>query len=1025
MPPRRWLTPFANQLRQGPPGGCGWWSGRRPRRPQSPPTPGLSARLRPALELALFALAWLVAAEIGRWLSIKPSYFVTFSPVNGLYLAVLLSQTPRRWPALALTALLAGLASESGLHGNSLALALALWGVNTLEALAGALLLRAVLSEPLRLDSVNHILALTGLGAVLPAVLGASLGALLLYGSYGTSFSNAWLLWWSADALGVLITAPLVLTAIHPPARPMWRFERALEGVALLLGLAAWGWWAFAHSLEMPMFYTAMPLLLWAGLRFGVVGAAVTLALFTALGLRLVGADAGLLSQVTPLGRVVWVQTLLSVYAVTALLVAALFHEQRRLEAQALRRSDAFAQEQLDQLNAIYDTAPVGLCVLDPELRYVRINRRLADINGVSVDDHLGRRVRDVVPNLADSAEPLFQRVLDTGEPLLNLEIHGETPARPGLRRVWLESAYPLRDGDGVIIGLNIVAEEVTERKRAEQALFEEKERALVTLHSIGDAVITTDAAGKVQFLNPVAENLTGWSAEAARGQPLPRVFQIFDEETGQPAPDPVARCLQEGQIAGLAAHSVLRGRAGREYAVEDSAAPIRGADGRIFGAVLVFRDVTAARRLARAVSYQATHDGLTGLINRQEFERRLARGLETVRGGGEHALGYLDLDQFKVVNDVGGHVAGDELLRQLSHLLRQRIRKRDTLARLGGDEFAILMEHCSVRQALRVAETVRQAVEEFRFSWEGKAFSVGVSIGLVAINQTSGGLADVLGTADAACYLAKEQGRNRVHIHHPDDAALSRRQGDMQWGSRLPRALEEGRLRLWRQPILPLGAADPGERYEILLRLKDEQGRLVSPGAFLPAAERHNLASRLDCWVVDAVCDWLTRRPERLAPLASCSINLSARSLSEAGFLNFVVERLARTPLPPAKLCFEITETAAIANLSQVTRFIEALKVQGCRFALDDFGSGLCSFAYLKNLPVNYLKIDSALVRDIAVEPASYAIVKSIHEIGQVMGKRTIAESVENAASLDKLRAIGVDYAQGYWLGRPEPLPD
>lgn len=595
----------------------------------------------------------------------------------------------------------------------------------------------------------------------------------------------------------------------------------------------------------------------------------------------------------------------------------------------------------------------------------------------------------------------------------------------PGGEVHWLQCmGQAVYDPAGKPARLYGIQLDISARKRVEAALFEEKERAQVTLHSIGDAVITSDAAGKVQYLNPVAELLTGWTLNKAREQPLQQVFHIFNEETRLPAPDPVALCLREGKVASLANHTCLLGRAGREYAIEGSAAPIRGPDGAALGVVLVFSDVTSARKLAQTISYQATHDGLTGLINRQEFERRLQRVLETAQTDDtDNALGYLDLDQFKVVNDTCGHVAGDELLRQLSHVLQKRIRKRDTLARLGGDEFGILMEHCSVQQARRVMETLRKAVEDFHFLWEDKVFNIGVSIGLVAIHQASPSLVEVLNAADAACYMAKNAGRNRIHVYQADDAAVAQRQGEMQWATRLPRALEQGRLRLWRQPIVPLGDASQGDHYELLLRLEDEAGRLAPPGAFLPAAERYKLAAQLDRWVLTTALDWLTRHPDQLERLAFCTINLSVQALNEGSFLAFVLEQLDATSIPPDKLCFEVTETAAIANLANATRFINALKGRGCRFALDDFGSGLCSFAYLKNLPVDYLKIDGAFVRSITAEPTSWAIVKAIHEIGRMMGKQTIAEFVEDSQILDKLREIGVDYTQGYFLGRPQPL--
>jgi diguanylate cyclase (GGDEF)-like protein len=457
--------------------------------------------------------------------------------------------------------------------------------------------------------------------------------------------------------------------------------------------------------------------------------------------------------------------------------------------------------------------------------------------------------------------------------------------------------------------------------------------------------------------------------------------------------------------------------------------APIRRRDGRILGAVLVFRDATEARRIGLQMAHQATHDALTGLVNREEFEHRLKRVMETTRiQEADHALCYLDLDQFKVINDTCGHAAGDELLRQVGRLLKQHVRERDTLARLGGDEFGLLMEHCTLKQAERVAKAVRAALEGFRFLWDNKTFSIGVSIGLVPITENGDGLSGVVRAADTACYAAKENGGNRIHVFGKDDPELAQRHGVTQWVARINRALEEGRFCLYFQPIRPVVSSEmQGAHYELLLRMKDEEGHIVLPGAFLPAAERYDLATKLDGWVIHAMFEWLICHREHLEQLYLCEINLSGHSLSDDEFLRTVIREFDETNIPAEKICFEVTETAAIANLTKATHFIQTLKARGCRFALDDFGSGLSSFAYLKNLPVDFLKIDGVFVKSIVNDPTDLAMVKSINEIGHTMGKRTIAEFVESAAILRKLKLpeIGVDFAQGYHIGRPRPIAD
>lgn len=442
---------------------------------------------------------------------------------------------------------------------------------------------------------------------------------------------------------------------------------------------------------------------------------------------------------------------------------------------------------------------------------------------------------------------------------------------------------------------------------------------------------------------------------------------------------------------------------------------------------IAVLQDITRAKWLSHELDHQARHDALTGLLNRHEFERRLDRILAGLKHNhSEHALCFLDLDQFKVVNDTCGHHVGDELLKQLGMTLQKGIRKRDTLARLGGDEFGILMEHCPLDQAHRVANALRQSVEDFNFPWEGKSFRVGVSIGLVPITEEVTNVAELLQHADAACYMAKDQGRNRIHVYHTEDTELARRHGEMQWVTRINQALEENRFRLYAQPIASLDNETENDIcYELLLRMIDENGKVIMPRAFLPAAERYNLVTKLDRWVFETALTILKAHPDFLAQLSFCSFNISGQSFDEIDFLEFIVDQILEKNIDSKKICFEITETAMISNLETASRFISTLRVQGCSFALDDFGSGLSSFGYLKSLPVNYLKIDGMFVKNIVDDPIDNAMVKSINEVGQVMGMRTIAEFVENSEIKGMLREIGVDYAQGYGIGRPGPLLD
>ncbi len=557
----------------------------------------------------------------------------------------------------------------------------------------------------------------------------------------------------------------------------------------------------------------------------------------------------------------------------------------------------------------------------------------------------------------------------------------------------------------------------VVRTRRIENDLFREKERAAVTLHSVGDAVIAADDSGRVNYLNPIAEQLTGWRGTEANERLLPEICPLVHEQTREPRDVPV-RPPPLSRLA-IARDTVLLARDGRECPVEGSAAPIRDRAGRVTGTILVLRDVTPARHMERQLSWQATHDPLTGLANRREFEvlleRLLADSRETRRG---HGVLYMDLDQFKVVNDTCGHVAGDELLRQLAGVMQPLIRESDTLARLGGDEFGVLLEGCRLSQAERLAHKLREAVQDFRFRWDGKEFRVGASIGVVGIDAESGALATVLSAADAACYVAKDMGRNRVWVHQADEREVLERQGEMQWVARINQAFEEDRYRLYVQHARPLSAAGPLYS-EVLVRMLDEQGRIILPMAFIPAAERYGLMIAIDRWVIRHALAWL----RGAAGDGYLAINLSSQSMGNDEFLAYVMEQFDASGADPGRVCFEITETAAIANWSRTTRIVTALKARGCRLALDDFGSGMSSFGYLKSLPVDFLKIDGAFVRDMLEDRMDAVMVETINRLGHVLGLKTIAEFVENDRILARVRELGADYAQGFGLHTPEPL--
>jgi len=689
---------------------------------------------------------------------------------------------------------------------------------------------------------------------------------------------------------------------------------------------------------------------------------------------------------------------------------------ERRMAESALRASEL-------RYRRLFDNVMEGVYSSTREGRFVSVNPALAAMVGLSSPSEL----------LSLPTETIYQNDAERREIIAALERDGEVRnAEFHLRRVdgttliVVESARAVRDEHGRLAGYEGTITDISERKRAETAVFEEKEKAQVTLQSIGDAVITTDAEGHIEYLNPVAEDLTGWQSEEVRGKALGEVFDILNEASRERLENPVSRALREGQVIAVADQTVLVSRRGQEIAIQDSAAPIRDRNGKIIGAVMVFHDVSKERRLRRALAYQASHDALTGLINRREFENRLNEALLTARADEDttHVLLYLDLDQFKLVNDTCGHQAGDRLLKQITGILQTRIRTSDAIARLGGDEFGILLQDCNAERAEKIADSLRQAIREYRFEWQDGAMNVGVSIGIVEINSSSESITSVMSAADVACYAAKDSGRNRVHMYQT--GAAPERHREMQWVSRLTRAVEENRLELYYQPIVPIGAnRDPRGHYELLVRMRDENGRLVLPAEFIPAAERYNVMSMIDRWVVSQALGALAhyRTDGDVRHGYTISINLSGTSLNDDRFLEFLINELQGYDLSPGAVCFEITETAAISNLHNVVHFMREFQARGCQFSLDDFGSGLSSFMYLKNLPVDYLKIDGQFVQNMTTDRVDRCMVEAITQIGHAMGIKTIAERVESAEVLACLADIGVEYAQGIYIAMPESV--
>jgi len=693
--------------------------------------------------------------------------------------------------------------------------------------------------------------------------------------------------------------------------------------------------------------------------------------------------------------------------------------ELRRQIAGRLQAEDALRKTEISYRQLV-ETQPDLICRFLPDTTLTFVNTAYARFFGCRPEELIGRRFIELIAAAERPAIQAYLAAFIPAEPARQYE-HGALRAG-GVCRWHLWHDFAFFDEQGKITDFQAVGIDITERKQAEEALAAEKERAQVTLHSIGDAVITTDAQGKVEYLNPVAETLTGWTAAEAQGRPLREVFQIIEEASRQPAPDPVARCLREGRIVGLANHSVLISRSGKEYDIDDSAAPILGRDGRLLGAVLVFHDVTETRRLAQQMRYDATHDALTGLVNRREFERRLERALASAKQYGvKHALCYLDLDRFKLVNDTAGHAAGDELLKQIKGLLLGSFRDRDTLARLGGDEFGLLLDNCPLDRAWLIAQTLISTIREYRFAWRDRVFQIGMSIGLAPVTAAAADATQLLAQADIACYTAKQLGRNQVHLYQQADSESTRRYSGILHATQLRDALEQGRFRLYCQPIVPLATGgNAAMRYELLLRLVADTGEILLPAAFIPPAERYGLMGAIDRWVIQTAFRRYTEEPG--ISEAGIHLNLSGNSLSDPTFTDFVQAQLAGLALPPQQICFEIGETDAIHNLRQATGFMMAMKGRGCQIALDQFGRELSSFFYLKTLPVDYLKIDSGFVKNMLDDPRDHAMVVALNQLGHTLGIQTIAEHAGNQAIVERLRALGMDYAQGYALGRPRP---
>ena len=661
--------------------------------------------------------------------------------------------------------------------------------------------------------------------------------------------------------------------------------------------------------------------------------------------------------------------------------------------------------------------------VLVHDERILLANDSAANLVGLKPDQIEGRDVADLVK---PAYRALFRKTMAdhlAGEAApRRLEIQLIDGAERGL---WVEAQSSLIEYRGNMAILTI-ARNVSYRKSLEVSLSRSKRQAQYTLESISEGVITTDNQGRIDYMNRAAESMTGANRDNAAGHKLGELFSLIDEADRRPLGDPVERCLSMRRRVNMGRRALLvSGDGEHEHSVEITASPVRGPGNSISGTVVVFHDVSEIRGLTRQMSYQATHDALTGLINRREFERRLQEALDSAHAEeGVHIIFYMDLDRFKAVNDSCGHLAGDNMLREVAALIKDQVRDSDFVGRLGGDEFSTLLIGCPLDKARQIATDICNAVADYRFVWQDKIFNIGISIGLVEITHASAALQDIMSAADSACYVAKQRGRGQVHVYSARDEAIARERGDIQWLRQLQEALHESTFELAMQPIIATGAGDgTGPAAEVLIRMPDQHGRHANSADFLRSAERYQLMPQIDRWVVNATLAAINSGEIKLASHRSCAINISGQTLGDEGFLGFVVDTLDHSGVSPFSICFEVTESAISSNVQHAQRFIEVLHGIGCEFALDDFGSGLGSFSSLKHLPIDYLKIDGSYTRNLSSDQVNQEMVAAMIKLARTMEFRVVAEQVEEQADFDWLRNVGIDFVQGNFIDPPTTL--
>lgn len=933
---------------------------------------------------------------------------------DAIAIAYLYRSPLRDWPLLVAAALFGNLAG-----GVATGLAVGVAAIYTLVALVGILLAAALLRyfcpKENHFDALRYWLRFICFSALVPPLIGAGIGAAVVAYRTGLPYSSLILPWYLADAIGILVLLPLALhcrleglRAALKPA-PLARF---LAVAAIAIGLVFF----LLEVALLPFVFISLPLI-WAAARLSVFQTLLLVFVtVTVLALRYVGIETHAnpaLTSGAPQSRDALLVLSIFVAAVPAYAMAVYANIERNRNARIVEVESSF--------RAAVENSRIGMLLVSLEGRILQANRSFCEFLQYTAEELEGRSIFDITYREDDeSSRALWRDYIAGLRDAPRLE-------KRYLRRdgvvVWGHLSCCLARGvSGQPIYSVSQVEDIDRRKRSEADLMEAKERLQVTLSSIADAVITTDVGRRINFMNPVAEQMTGVTFAEARGQPIESVFRITRGWNGERLDNSVAECLQRRETVYGSSGAALQSRDGRIYDIKSSVSPLKTGHGELFGAVAVFQDVSESRQLIRQLSYRASHDDLTGLPNRDAFKRELMDAIDSVRGSEDcHAFAFVDLDRFKIVNDSAGHLAGDALLKKISKYLCGLLRSSDSVARLGGDEFGLLFRHCSREQAkLRCDQLIRQIVA-LRFAWDDRVYDVGASVGITEVNRYNDRLGDLLSQADVACYSAKHKSRGTVMIYDMERSAAADQHREIIMASAIREALDERRLTLCAQPIAATGNVARISHYEMLVRMVDDYGSLILPAAFIPAAERYGLMQQIDRWVADEV---LVQRAAEIARAGlHFSLNISADALGDADFQAHLIRVLETTPIPLSRVGFEITETAMINQMENASHFVTALRKMGCSVALDDFGNGLSSFNYLKTFSIDFIKIDGSFVRQVESNFVDSIIVESIHQMARRLGARTIAEYVEDASIAARLHTIGVDLVQGYHIGRPEPL--